>query len=108
MRIQVVLRKNRSLTGKLSVMDGSGQAVLFGPVPCLGRADNKDAKLHQNPNRDPKLQFGDTPTGEYLVTTLVPHGPGETTLHTYGAHPSLLLDPSSGDALLAKNGGRTG
>jgi hypothetical protein len=42
------------------------------------------------------------------VTLLVVHSTGETDLHTYGAFPSLLLDPQSGEALIAKQNGREG
>ena len=84
------------------------EAVLLGPVPCLGKADNKDAALHKNPKRDPAKSFGDTPTGDYSIGELVAHPKGETTLHTYGASRSILLDPQSGDALTAKNNGREG
>jgi len=107
MRIQVVLHPNRLQLGDLTVVDDDA-AMLLGPVPCLGKADNKDAGLHKNPKRDPKLPFGDTPTGEYAVAELVSHTKGETNLHTYGAHPSILLDPQSGDALAAKENHREG
>ena len=107
MRIQVVLHPNRVQLGQLTVLDDDG-AALFGPVPCLGKADNQDAIQHNNPTRDPKLPFGDTPTGEYSIAELVTHAKGETTRHTYGAFPSVLLDPQSGDALTAKQNGREG
>ncbi|MGA7410622.1 MAG: L,D-transpeptidase [Bryobacteraceae bacterium] len=58
--------------------------------------------------RDPTQPFGDTPTGRYAIVELVNHTPGETRVHTYGAHPSILLDPLSGQALRAKQNGRTG
>jgi hypothetical protein len=108
MRIRVVLHNQRSLPGSLTVLADTDASVLFGPVPCLGKADNRDAALHNNPARDPKRQFGDTPTGEYNVTSLVAHTTGETDLHTYGAFPSLLLDPQSGESLIAKQNGREG
>ena len=107
MRIQVVLHENRVQLGTLTALDDDG-SLLFGPVVCLGKADNADAAQHDNPERDPTLAFGDTPTGEYAVVELVAHPKGETTLHTYGPFPSLLLDPQSGDALTAKQNGREG
>lgn len=108
MRIQVALHKDRTQPGRFQVLADAVSTVLFGPVACLGKADNHDAALHGNPTRDPKLQFGDTPTGDYRVAARVPHTTGETDQHTYGAFPSLLLDPQSGDALLAKHAGREG
>jgi hypothetical protein len=107
MQIQVVLHKDRTQPGRFQALADAAPTVLFGPVACLGKADNNDAALHGNPTRDSKRQFGDTPTGTYHVTAMVPHS-GESDLHTYGAFPSLLLDPQSGDALLAKVAGREG
>lgn len=107
MRIQIQLHQNRVLPGTFQVSSDDGSSVLLGPVPCLGKADNNDAALHHNPNRDPTKQFGDTPTGTFAVAAMVPHS-GETDLHTYGHFPSLLLDPQSGQALAAKHAGREG
>src|SRR5260370_18245125 len=107
MRIQVVLKQNRIQLGQLTVLDDDA-AVLFGPVPCLCKADNQEAAQHGNPARDSTRSFGDTPTGDYSIAELVTHPKGETTLHTYGASPSVLLDPQSGDALTAKTNGREG
>jgi hypothetical protein len=107
MKISVVLPQNRIRPGQLSVFDDDGSLV-FGPVACLGKADNGAAKAHGNPTRDPTQRFGDTPTGSYAAVMLVVHDAGETNVHTYGAHPSILLDPVSGQALTAKQQGRTG
>src|SRR5260370_40440130 len=107
MQIQVVLKQNRIQLGQLTVLDDDA-AVLFGPVPCLCKADNQEAAQHGNPARDSTRSFGDTPTGDYSIAELVTHPKGETTLHTYGASPSVLLDPQSGDALTAKTNGREG
>src|SRR3954453_20589858 len=106
MQIHITLRKNRVLPGQFSVQSAPGPSLL-GPVSCLGKADSAAALSHGNASRDPKEPFGDTPTGGYSVTELVSHR-GETDLHTYGPHPSLLLDPQSGDALISKTNGRTG
>src|SRR5260370_10545608 len=107
MRIQVVLKQNRIQLGQLTVLDDDA-AVLFGPVPCLCKADNQEAAQHGNPARDSTRSFGDTPTGDYSIAELVTHPKGDTTLHTYRASPSALLDPQSGDALTAKTNGREG
>ena len=107
MKIQVQLHQNRALPGTFQVSSDDGLSVLLGPVPCLGKADNNDAAQHGNPSRDPTRPFGDTPTGSYTIVAIVSHS-GETDLHTYGAFPSLLLDPQSGQALVAKQAGREG
>jgi hypothetical protein len=106
MQIQITLRKNRTLPGQFRVMNTAATPVL-GPILCLGKADNAAANLQGNATRNPERSFGDTPTGGYAITALVPHH-GETDLHTYGPHPSVLLDPQSGQALTAKTNGRTG
>jgi len=106
-KIAVQLHKDRTLSGILQILDLSGGFIL-GPFTCLGKADGGDAKLHGNPERNPVLPFGDTPTGKYNVVQLVSHSGGESDLHTYGSFPSVLLDPISGDALKAKKNGRAG
>jgi lipoprotein-anchoring transpeptidase ErfK/SrfK len=107
MLIDVLFSSNRLNAGQLSVKDTTG-SVVFGPVPCLGKADNTAATVQGNSTRDPTLSFGDTPTGDYRVTEFVKHTSGETTSITYGVSPSLLLDPQDGQALVAKNNGRNG
>ena len=107
MLIEIDLPHNRVIPGKLSAIDDRG-TLIFGPVPCLGKADGQDAALHGNPSRDPTQLFGDTPTGTYSVDELVDHPATETDLHTYGIHPSIVLNPLSGQALVAKEQGRTG
>jgi hypothetical protein len=107
MKIQIALSKDRSILGNLQVFDDAGVVVL-GPVDCLGQADQGDAHAHNNPTRDTTRQYGNTPTGGYAIAQLVTHSGGETDLHTYGSYPSILLDPLSGDALKAKQNGRSG
>lgn len=107
MRVEVTLPKDRSVPGKLRAFDDADQLVL-GPVNCLGRADSGDAKLHGNPERDSLHLFGDTPTGKYRIAQLMSHQRSESDIHTYGTYPAVLLDPLSGDALKAKQNGRSG
>ena len=106
MRIQISLPPDRSVPGTLRAFDDQEQLIV-GPLKCLGKADNAAAKLHGNPDRISTRPFGDTPTGDYEIVRLVAHA-GETEIHTYGTYPSILLDPSSGDALIAKQNGRSG
>jgi hypothetical protein len=107
MRIEISLFKDRTLPGTLQAFNDDEEQVI-GPVKCLGKADNATAKLHGNPDRTTTQPFGDTPTGGYRVVQLVTHPNNETEIHTYGAYPSVLLDPVSGDALTAKDNGRSG
>jgi hypothetical protein len=107
LRIEITLPKDRTLPGKLQAFDDGDLLILDG-IGCLGKSDNATAKLHGNPDRITTRPFGDTPTGEYRVVQLVAHLHSESEIHTYGTFPSVLLDPLSGDALAAKQNGRTG
>ena len=101
LRVLITLRKDRAQAGQIAIVDRDGYTS-FGPVPCLGKSDNHAAKDHNNPDRDPELPFGDTPTGEYLGTVIhepdSPHNrrsygdPDET-----GRIPVILLTTIEGD-----------
>lgn len=103
MRLRAVLPTNRWLAGTLMVEDDSGSVVL-GPFPCRGKADGYIAGVHSNPDRDPTRPFGDHPAGLYLISVVQRDKP---PAHSYGPF-FLLMDPMSGDALTAKENGRTG
>jgi lipoprotein-anchoring transpeptidase ErfK/SrfK len=107
MRIEISLLKDRTIPATLQAFNDDEERIV-GPVKCLGKADNATAKLHGNPDRTTTRPFGDTPTGDYRVVRLVTHTGGESEVHTYGTFPSVLLDPVAGDALTAKNNGRSG
>jgi hypothetical protein len=97
--IRFELKKERLLIGRAWVIDPAGAAVL-GPWPCLGKADGAAAKAHGNPTRDPKLPWGDTPTGTFSIVSLVRHANTEQDVHSYGPSKSLLLAGLIGDAAL--------
>jgi hypothetical protein len=107
--IKIILPNDRTKTGTLTLVDANTGLPLFGPVPVLGRAARNTATAHGNPSGDPLLPFGDTPTGTYNVPNIVRNGTGTTrpTIQ-YGESGSIVLDPTSGNALTAKNNGRTG
>jgi hypothetical protein len=64
MNILINLPDNRYNPGTLELLDDAG-TVLFGPVACLGKADNQMAAEHNNPARIHTKPFGDTPLDDY-------------------------------------------
>lgn len=98
--IEVALSRTRQFPGTLVLKDEDG-LTLFGPVPCLGRADGFSAAEHDNAARDQLRPYGDTPTGQYQCTVepAAPSDPGD--LRSYGPHRRILLTPVAGVALEA-------
>jgi hypothetical protein len=115
-RVEVTLPNDRKQQGTLKLIDPVSNSVLFGPVPVLGRA----ASSPSNPTLDPLRTNGHTPLGSYKVTAVVrtgeagPASPGAgapvirypTT--SFGPYAVIAIDPVGGDALRAKQNGRTG
>lgn len=101
MLVRVTLPRDRQQLGALEVL--SGDTVLF-TCPCYGKADYLYAEQHGNPERDPLRIGGDLPTGTYTgrVNGVL------VSLHTYGPHPVVRLDPTGGDAEIAESNGRRG
>lgn len=97
MKIESKLPLDRTREGDI-YLDGT----LLGRA--RGKADNQRAIDKGNASRDPKLPFGDHPSGTYRVTEVRTCTPAEA--HSYGPF-KLVLDPVSGDALAAKQNGRT-
>jgi hypothetical protein len=101
-KLFALLPPNRSEPGSLWAQDAT--TIVWGPVRCLGKADNAHAAKAGNPTRDPVKLEGDTPTGAYRITGVVrePHPP-----ETYG--PAFIrLSPVSGPALEGWKNGRRG
>lgn len=99
--IIVNLPSNRDYKGSLKMYDGTGSLV-FGPVDALGRGTNK--KTNGNDHTDWIKEDADTPTGVYAATVV---GAGTPT-STYGSYKRVSMDPTSGNALKAKQNGRSG
>ena len=107
--VKIQLPTDRKKTGTLTLVDTTTGLTLFGPSPVLGRAARDTAKAKGNAAADPLKPFGDTPQGTYKVTTIVKNGAGTTRPSLqYGESGSIVLDPSAGEALTAKNNGQTG
>lgn len=98
--IEVKLSQGRQFPGTLALRDAAG-ALLFGPVPCFGKADNFSAQQHGNPTRDPLRPYGDTPLGTYIARRALP---GDN-LRSYGPHDRISLWPIEGQALRAAQDG---
>lgn len=98
--ILFALLKDRLQPGKASIVDVNGNVAL-GPWPCLGCCDSVAAAQHGNPTSDPLKPWGNTPTGDYGIATLLAHGGAEQNLHSYGPFQTLSLIGVAGDALTA-------
>lgn len=103
MKLWSTLPPTREHEGQFWVTDDAG-AIVFGPVRARGEADNSGAAAHGNVVEDPTKAFGDHPAGRYHVAR-VSWNP--TPAHSYGPC-FMLLDPIGGEALEAKQNGRSG
>jgi hypothetical protein len=101
MLVRVTLPRDRHQLGMLEVL--SDDTVLFA-CACYGKSDNAYAAQNGNPERDPLRIGGDLPMGTYSgrVNGVL------LSLHTYGPHPVVRLDPTGGDAAIAERNGRRG
>ncbi|AXS40276.1 L,D-transpeptidase [Breoghania sp. L-A4] len=106
--IEIILPSDRRHYGTLALIEDTG-ALLAGPFIAYGKADNAKAASEGNRIRDPLLEWGDTPNGEYAVSSIVKTG-DETDYpaRSYGPEAALTIDPVSGPALTAKENGRNG
>jgi hypothetical protein len=103
MKIEVSLKANRSLPGLLRLVGDDGKVLVQGL--CLGKADGVASAKAGNPIRDPARPVGDTPTGEYTGRLL---GWVPPPARSYGTVEPIVLDPTAGQALDAKQNGRKG
>ena len=73
---------------------------------CYADADGSEAAKHGNPSEDSTKPFGDHPFGGYAVTDV--RWSSTPKQHQMYGPVRLSLDPVAGDALVAKQNGRTG
>jgi hypothetical protein len=104
--IEVVLQADRTRPGNLFVLDDRG-SVMSGPWPALGKAHSKLAAKYGNPKCDPMLRYGDTPTGSYQVTDILPARVDPKGIEIFGKQRVIRLRPVSGLAGMADANGRT-
>ncbi len=106
LKVVVELLRDRTKPGIIQIYDG--EKSVLGPFLCLGKADNQSAKKAGNPDRNPEYRMGDTPTGDWLITKVIPTGTPGLSVHSYGHHGALDLKPVRGSCLAAYQNGRTG
>lgn len=104
-KIQIDLPHDRTHLGELRLMADDNCVARF---PCYGKADNAAAAAVGNPKRLTTLRNGDTPLGAYRVTGLHDMGDSPKQIRSYGALPAIGIEGIGGDALIAKQAGRTG
>lgn len=103
MHITITLKRDRRLPGKLCLV-GKDERVIVSGI-CMGKADDAAAIKAGNPQRAQTLPVGDTPTGTYTGRLL---GRVVKPERTYGTAEPIVLDPTGGSALAAKQNGRRG
>ncbi|WP_019913881.1 L,D-transpeptidase family protein [Paenibacillus sp. HW567] len=96
--IMIALKTDRKQFGSLKMYNDSG-ALVFGPKQCLARSEFNTAWNVIN---------GCTPTGVYTATIEGPMSPTTDNIRSYGKQKYVVMDPVSGDALTAKQMGRSG
>src|SRR5271165_2552536 len=104
--IEIILASDRNRVGRLILKDDAGRK-LAGPYSVCGRANDFAASEHRNPTRSPLQPYGDTPTGEYRLRSIVRTGRGTTYDATlFGRFGMIALDPVRGQAAIADQNGR--
>jgi hypothetical protein len=105
-RLIVELSANRDRCGGISLISPAGRKIR-GPFPVAARASDNLALANGNPQRDPLLRFGDTPTGSYVIRRIVKSGQGtKFSASRFGPHGLIVMEPVSGDAACADANGR--
>lgn len=107
LRVVIILPDDRQDAGELTVFygtPGGDPQVIFGPVPCLGRASRDAGIRNGNPDLDPLKPFGHTPVGLYEAEGWTRFAEPITGL----GHGWMALEPVAGDAETAEGNGRTG
>lgn len=103
MRIVIFLPRDRAKQGLLHLFGDDGR-FLTGNIRCLGKADNQRAIEAKNPLRDSTRPYGDTPSGTYAPSKVTLFEP----VHPRLGKAAILIDGVEGNALIAKEEGRTG
>ena len=105
-KIVLMVPTGRRTCGRGALFGDDGRMSL-GPFRILATANARIAAKHGNPERDPRLPFGHTPAGSYVVAGSLP--PGYRHPHRprrFGGGGALMLAPSAGVAAEAMTNGR--
>ena len=105
--LRSILPADRHLTGSMELV-GACSSIEAGPWECYGKADNGRAAAHGNPGRDPRMPYGDHPTGNYTPTALIETPTDDQILLERFGPARIVLDPIDGPAYAAKINGRYG
>jgi hypothetical protein len=105
-RLLIEFSPDRDRCGRLTLFDSAGRRICGG-LAVAGRSTDSLAAAEGNPRRDPKLLYGDTPTGRYRLARTLKSGKG-TFFPTaeFGPHGVVVLEAVAGDAALAEANGR--
>jgi hypothetical protein len=105
-RLLIEFSPDRDRCGRLTLFDRSGRKICGG-IAVAGRSTDSLAAAQHNPRRDPRLMYGDTPTGRYRLGRILKSGKG-TYFPTaeFGPHGVIVLEAIDGDAALAEANGR--
>lgn len=103
MKLLAELPLDREAEGRFSIFDDAG-GCLFGPVRCLGEADDAEERRHGTQDDDPVHAFGDAPYGTFRLTAIEPD---KAPPRSYGPFFFRLM-PLTGQALEAWEAGRRG
>jgi len=105
-RLIVELLHDRRHCGGISLINAAGRKIC-GPFPVAARSSDNLAIANGNPQRDPLLRFGDTPTGRYVIRRFAKSGKGtKFPASRFGPHGLIVMEPVSGDAACADANGR--
>lgn len=103
--VVVKLNPDRTKGGTLTIVNEDGKTLL-GPLPVLGKAAMNTAAEKKNPKALATLPFGDTPEGTYVMRHI--RSTSDLNQKSYGPNGAIVLEPTGGTALVAKQNGRTG
>jgi hypothetical protein len=105
-RLLIEFLPDRDRCGRLTLIDSAGRKICWG-FAVAGRSTASLATAEGNPRRDPRLLYGDTPTGRYRLGRILKSGKG-TFFPTaeFGPHGVAVLEAIAGDAALAEANGR--
>jgi hypothetical protein len=114
-KLIIVVVAGRRAAGR-GVLLGSDGKLMLAPFRVVATASAAAAARRDNPSRDWRRPFGDTPTGSYVVAGALPPGAGEGAERALPGAPlrfaglrlgALVLAPAGGNALEAMRAGRT-
>jgi len=105
-RLLIEFSPDRDRCGRLTLFDRAGRKVC-GSFAVAGRSTDSLAAAEGNPRRDPRLRYGDTPTGRYRLGHILKTGKGTFfPAAEFGPHGVAVLEAVAGEAALAEANGR--